>query len=145
MSNLTIGKLAKACGISVETIRFYEREKLLSEPARTASGYRLFPERTVKRLRFVTRSKALGFTLAEIKNLLSLSDNRDSEPAAVKALTEQKLALVTQRIADLERIKTALSDLSQSCPGDGCLDDCPIINALNADEHELDTPEANHE
>lgn len=140
MSNLTIGKLAKACGISVETIRFYEREKLLVEPARTASGYRLFPERTVKRLRFITRSKALGFTLAEIKNLLALSDNTGADSSAVKALTEQKLALVTQRITDLERIKAALSELSQSCPGEGCLDDCPIINALNADEIEITEP-----
>lgn len=139
MSAFTIGKIAKACGISVETIRFYEREGLLAEPARTASGYRIYPERTVKRLRFITRSKALGFTLAEIRNLLDLSDKKDTDKSAVKALAEKKLALVTQRIADLKRIRTALSELSESCPGEGCLDDCPIINALNADE--LESPE----
>ena len=137
MSNLTIGKIAKASGLSIETIRYYEREGILPEPGRTEAGYRIYPESSIARLRFVRRAKRLGFTLAEIRNLLMLSDGA-GDTAQVKALTEQKLALIKQRIEDLSRMRDALEELADRCPGTGCLDACPIINALSADADSLD-------
>jgi len=133
MATLTIGKVAKATGMGVETLRFYEREGLLAAPQRSAAGYRLYPESSIARLRFVRRAKQLGFTLTEIRNLLSLSDGSGSQ-RDVKAMTAKKLDLLTQRIADLERIRAALSELDERCDGDGCIADCPVIAALNDDE-----------
>lgn len=133
MTTLTIGKLAKACDVSVEAIRFYEREELLESPARTTSGYRQYSESAVKRLRFVRRAKTLGFTLNEIRNLLAISDNKEADQSEVKALTEQKIMLIADRIADLQRVQAALTDLSALCSGDGCIKSCPIIDALNSE------------
>lgn len=132
MSRLTIGKVAKAAGLGVETIRYYEREGLLPEPARTAAGYRIYAESSITRLRFIIRAKNLGFTLTEIKGLLHLSDG-GGDQADAKQLTDHKLNLIKQRIADLERMRDALQELSSSCSGDGCIEQCPIINALSAD------------
>lgn len=132
MSSVSIGKVARATELSVETIRYYEREGLLPEPSRSASGYRQYADNAVKRLRFIKRAKDLGFTLSEIQSLLSISDRR-GDKAEVKSLTENKLLLIKQRIADLKRIQSALSELSDQCDGDGCADDCPILNALGAD------------
>lgn len=132
MTALTIGKVAKAAELGVETIRYYEREGLLPEAARTASGYRIYSESSIARLRFVLRAKKLGFTLAEIKDLLRLSDG-DGNQAEAKELTERKLEIIEERISDLQRMRSALQELSASCPGDGCIDQCPIINALSAD------------
>lgn len=133
MNTLIIGKLAKACDVSVEAIRFYERERLLEKPSRTASGYRQYSESAIKRLRFIRRAKTLGFTLSEIRNLLAISDNKEGGMSEVKALTEEKISLIAERISDLQRIQAALSDLSSLCPGAGCVDKCPIIDALNDD------------
>lgn len=130
---LSIGKLAKACDVSVEAIRYYEREHLLDAPSRTTSGYRQYSESAVRRLRFIRRAKALGFTLSEIRNLLAISDNKEGGMSEVKTLTEEKISLITERIKDLQRIQAALSDLSSLCSGDGCVDNCPIIDALNDD------------
>lgn len=129
---LTIGKVAKAAGLGVETIRYYEREGLLPEPDRTTSGYRAYPESSITRLRFVLRAKKLGFTLTEIKDLLRLSDGEGVQ-AEVKQLTERKLTMIEERIADLQRMRDALQELSASCSGEGCIDQCPIIDALSAD------------
>lgn len=137
--NLSIGKLAQKCSVSVQAIRYYEKEKLLEEPARTVSGYRQYSSDAVKRLRFIRRAKELGFTLDEIRSLLAISDNKDADKSAVKQLTDQKLSLIGERIADLERVRTALSKLSDLCSGEGCIESCPIIEALNADEVEKST------
>lgn len=133
MSSVSIGKVATATKLTVETIRYYEREGLLPEPSRSASGYRQYSDSSVKRLRFIKRAKGLGFTLSEIQSLLTISDRR-GDKAEVKSLTENKLLLIQQRIADLKRIQLALSELSEQCDGDGCSDDCPILNALGADK-----------
>lgn len=133
MSALSIGKLAKACDVSVEAIRYYERERLLDAPSRTTSGYRQYSESAVRRLRFIRRAKALGFTLSEIRNLLAISDNKEGGMSEVKTLTEEKISLIAERIKDLQRIQTALSHLSSLCSGDGCVDNCPIIDTLNDD------------
>lgn len=128
--SLTIGKVAKASGLSVETIRYYEREGLLLPAGRSASGYRFYAESSVQRLRFIRRAKQLGFTLVEIRNLLMLSESHGDQ-SEIKALTQDKLTLIEQRIEDLQRMRTALQNLAERCPGQGCIDDCPIIVALN--------------
>lgn len=135
MNTLTIGKLAHQCDVGVETVRFYERKGLIKEPARSISGYRQYPEDAVRRLRFIRRSKNLGFSLAEIQTLLGLSEQA-TDKSEVKAMVVDKTALIQQKIDDLQRIKLALDNLAELCEGSGCIDDCPILSALN-DESSL--------
>lgn len=127
---ITIGRLAKSAGVGVETIRFYEREGLLSEPPRTESGYRQYHPDAVERLGFIRRAKALGFSLGEIRELLGLAEPT-GDRARVKALTEHKLAEIERRIDELRRMRRALSELDRQCSGHGRVDGCPIIEALN--------------
>ena len=124
-----IGQLAKRVGVAVDTVRYYERSDLLSPTGRLASGYRRYGEAELKRLRFIRRAKALGFTLAEIRGLLSLSAERNV--AKVKRAAEAKLANIEQRIDELERIGSGLRTLIQACPGHGRAEACPILNALS--------------
>ncbi len=133
MSTVTIGKVSKESGTPIETIRFYEREGLLPEAARTESGYRLYDKDAAKRLRFISRAKSLGFTLAEIREILNLQDSPASNRAGrseVKAITERKLADIERKIADLQRMQNVLSHLSQECSGKGGVTHCPIIETL---------------
>ena len=129
---LTIGRLADAASVGVETIRFYEREGLLEIPERTPGGYRLYPPETAERLAFIRRAKALGFSLAEIRELLGLAQP-EGDRARVKALTEHKLAEIDRRIEELRRMREALADLNRQCSGHGPVEGCPIIEALNED------------
>ncbi len=124
-----IGQLAKRAGVAVDTVRYYERNDLLSPTSRLASGYRRYGEAELKRLRFIRRAKALGFTLAEIRGLLSLSAERNV--AKVKRAAEAKLADIEKRINELERIGSGLRTLIQACPGHGRAEACPILNALS--------------
>ncbi|MDZ7829019.1 MAG: MerR family DNA-binding protein [Halofilum sp. (in: g-proteobacteria)] len=130
MSTLSIGRLAKSTGVGVETIRFYEREGLLEAPARTASGYRQYTPDAVSRLGFIRRAKQLGFSLGEIRELLSLA-GAEGDRAQVKALTEHKLAEIERRIEELHRMRAALAELNRQCSGRGPVAGCPIIEALD--------------
>lgn len=137
MSTQTIGQVAKTSGTPIETIRFYEREGLLPEAPRTASGYRLYDADAAKRLRFISRAKALGFTLAEIREILALQDNPTSGRtgrAEVKAITEKKLTDIERRITDLQRMRAVLSNLASECSGKGGVTHCPIIETLSGIE-----------
>jgi MerR family copper efflux transcriptional regulator len=129
---MTIGALAKKASVSVDTIRYYERGGLLPRPARRGSGYREYRDADVKRLRFVRRAGALGFTLAEIAELLSLSADRDV--AGVKRRAEQRLTQVEHKIAELTRVRQGLEKLVAACPGHGDLEHCPIIAALSGED-----------
>jgi len=135
MERMSIGRLAKTAEIGVETIRFYEREGLLPEPERTASGYRQYPADTVARLGFIRRAKRLGFSLGEIRELLGLAEAR-GDRGRVKALAEHKLAEIEQRIEELRRMRGALAELTRQCSGHGPVAGCPIIEALHENEHE---------
>lgn len=126
---LTIGRLAKTASVGVETIRFYEREGLMAAPERTASGYRLYPPEAAERLGFIRRAKGLGFSLAEIRELLGLAAP-SGDRAKVKALADHKLAEIDQRIAELRRMRQALAELDHQCSGHGPVEGCPIIEAL---------------
>jgi len=133
---LTIGRVAEQADVGIDTIRFYERRGLLPEPQRTASGYRLYTQETIRRLHFIRRAKALGFTLEEIIALLGLQDSPGAK-ADVRALTRYKLNQINNKIDDLQRMRDVLSSLEQDCAGTGDAECCPIIEAL-ADAPELD-------
>lgn len=131
---MKIGELAQRAGVGIDTVRYYERRGLLPLPMRQLSGYRRFEAKDITRLRFVCRAKALGFTLAEIRELLALYGRRGADMASVKATTTQKLADVESKIDELTRIRNGLRMLLASCPGHGAVDRCPILNALEGDE-----------
>ena len=121
--------LARATNCNLETIRYYESIGLMPAPPRTAAGYRIYDNGHVRRLRFILRARALGFSIEEIRALLQLLDSGDQTCAEVKARTEQHLADVRAKIADLRRIERVLATTAASCSGDDA-PDCPIIEAL---------------
>lgn len=128
---MTIGALASRAGVSVQTVRYYERRGLLDEPHRRASGYREYGPSTLHRLRFIRRAQELGFTLSEIAELLALRLDPHTTAADVKASAEHKIQDVEQKIRDLERIKHALTHLAGRCRGGrGPTGDCPLLDAL---------------
>jgi MerR family transcriptional regulator, copper efflux regulator len=134
MSALHISHVARRAGVGVDTVRYYEREGLIPEPPRRPSGYRLYPPETVDRLRFIRRAKELGFSLAEITELLSLSADRHSDMRGVKRKAEEKLGQVEQKIKELQRVRRGLKTLIAACPGHGELECCPIVAALSQGE-----------
>jgi Hg(II)-responsive transcriptional regulator len=133
MQTLTIGKLAKQSGVGIDTVRFYEREGLLPRASRTQSGYRLYSDNDVERLRFIRRAKGLGFSLEEIGELLDLNATRGSR-ASVKKLAQHRLSDLNQKISELTAIRDALAALVQQCNGEGSLKGCPIIEGVLAHE-----------
>jgi MerR family copper efflux transcriptional regulator len=134
---MTIGAVAKRVGVAIDTIRYYEREGLLPEPLRRASGYRSYDEGVVRQLRFIRRAKDLGFTLEEIRDLLALSADRKRGVKAVKLRAQERLAAIDQRIAELKRVRNGLEQLIDACPGHGSPDQCPILRALADKEDEV--------
>jgi len=129
--SLSIGQLAKQAGVGVETVRFYEREGLLAEPERRQSGYRQYQIDTVQRLLFIRRAKELGFTLKEIKELLSLRVDEDKTCADVRQQAEAKIADIENRIRSLQRMKRALVKVTRTCSSSGPTSECPILDALD--------------
>jgi len=132
MSNFSIGKLADSAGVAIDTVRYYERNGLLQPAGRLASGYRRYGEAELRRLRFIRRAKALGFSLEDIRTLLELSAERSV--AKVKRAAQLKLADIEARIAELERVGAGLRKLIAACPGHGRAEACPILNALTDEE-----------
>lgn len=130
MTTLKIGELARQAGVGVETVRFYERQGLLDEPQRRDSGYRQYEPEAVDVLRFIRRAKELGFTLKEIKSLLALRLDTNATKKEVRQQAEAKVADIEARIADLQRMREALSSLIEQCHGDGAASGCPILHAL---------------
>lgn len=128
--DMTIGKVARAAGVGVETVRYYQRSGLVPEPARPAGGVRRYSAETVARLRFIKRAQELGFTLAEVRRLLALGDSQSC--AKARALAAEKLLLVRARIADLERMRVVLESLIERCDAVRGKVACPIIQTLAA-------------
>ena len=127
---MKIGELARRRAVGVDTVRYYEREGLLPPPQRTASGYRQYQDADVARLRFVRAAKQLGFSLTRIRDLQALVDHED-DMAAVESAASSALDDVEHKLAELLRIRDDLRVLVASCPGQGALDACPILNALD--------------
>ena len=127
-TKLTIGKVATAAGVNVETIRFYQRRGLLAEPPKALGGFRHYDNTTIARLRFIKRAQALGFSLEEVIGLLALEQSNacsQTHDAAVR-----KLQLVEERIIDLQRIRLTLKSLVQLCEAGPTAVSCPIIESL---------------
>jgi Hg(II)-responsive transcriptional regulator len=134
MTGLTISQVAKVANVNLETVRYYEKRGLISEPPRTESGYRRFPEEVIERITFIKRAQQLGFTLEEIKQLLWISE-REKDANKVKAFTTHKIQEIEAKIHDLLIIKQTLTQLADQCEGSGSsMDQCPIIKAFNATE-----------
>ena len=131
---LTIGQVARAAGIGVETVRFYERQGVLAPPPRTGSGYRQYAADTVGRLRFVRRAERLGFTLREVKELLALGADPDADRADVREKAQSKIDDVREKVRDLKLVLAQLVRLRDTCHGTGPAVDCPILTALNGAE-----------
>ncbi len=134
MGTLPIGQVARRAGVGVETVRFYEREGLLEEPPRRASGYRQYSEQVVTRLHFIKRAKLLGFSLKEISELLRLRVDAQTSCDEVKQRTEAKLAEVEQKMVELQRMRQALLQVAALCTGPGPTSACPMLEALDQQE-----------
>lgn len=126
--DLTIGAFAKAAGVNVETIRFYQRKGLLAEPQRPHGGIRRYGQADVARLRFMKTAQRLGFSLDEIAELLRLDDG--AHCAEASRLAEHKLADVREKLADLARIESVLSQLVRACHAGKGKVSCPLIASL---------------
>jgi len=130
---MTISQAARLAGVGVETVRFYEREGLLDQPARPDSGYRQYTPDVVKRIQFIRRAKELGFSLKEIHELLTLRVEPKSSCADVKRQAEAKMDEIERKIEDLLRMKRALGQVAERCSGNGPRESCPILDALERD------------
>lgn len=126
---LTRGKLAAATGCNIETIRYYEKIALLPEPSRTASGYRIYGEGDIKRLGFIRKLRALGFSLDETRGLLTLVDGHDYTCGDVRAIAVAHIDTIRAKIADLKKMESTLDDMARACSG-GDVPECPIIDDL---------------
>ncbi|TAN21879.1 MAG: MerR family transcriptional regulator [Acidobacteria bacterium] len=125
---MTVGELARRASVNVETIRFYQRRRLLAVPSRPLGGIRRYGAEDLARLEFIKHAQRLGFSLGEVHELLRLEDGTHCREA--RSLGESKLALVRSRLADLRHIERALRDLVHRCGDGGGRLSCPLIAAL---------------
>ena len=130
---LTIGQVAVAADVNIQTVRYYERRGLVPAPRRSSAGYRQYDGDAVSRLRFIKRAQALGFSLAEIGELLALRIRHGSACEAVERKTRGKIELVEAKIRELERLKRTLERLAAACARRQPTDECPVLDAL--DDH----------
>jgi len=130
-SELTIGRVATLAGVNVETIRYYQRRELLSEPDKPHMGYRRYPADVVKRIRFVKRAQALGFTLEEVAELLRLEEARAC--VVTRDLAAHKMELIDRKLTGLAAMRKALAGLVQQCEKKQSSKGCPIIEVLEQD------------
>ena len=137
MKAMTISKAASRAGVGVETIRFYERRGLIQKPRKPEGyGYRVYPEETVQRIRFIRQAQEIGFKLREIDELLSLQADPSADCADVRALAAAKLEDVNRKIVQLENMRSALEELIAVCPASGALRACSILQALGSNGQE---------
>lgn len=135
MEQMTIGQLAAAAGVNVETVRYYQRRELLAIPDRPAGGIGRYTPSALTRLRFIKRAQSLGFTLDDVQALLSLDDGRDC--SAARQIGEHKLADVRQRLQALRVLESALQDLVSRCSTRKRKVTCPLIEALMQSEAQV--------
>lgn len=144
LKGMTIGRAAERAGVGVETIRFYERRGLIKQPPRPRSGgYRFYEDAVVERIRFIRQAQELGFSLREIKELLSLRADPAADCSDVRVQAVAKREEVDRKMAQLQHMRAALDVLIASCPGGGALRACTIIDALSGRaDAPADRPEA---
>ena len=129
---LTIGRLAQLGGVNVETVRYYEREGLIPKPPRTRAGYRVFPKDAPRRLRFIKRAQELGFSLLEVRELLSLRPPTDRPK--VRARAQAKLSEIEQKIQALQGMRRTITALVDRCDHCEQGNECPILESLDYEE-----------
>lgn len=134
MDNLTVSQLAREGGVNLQTVRYYERQGLIAPTARTEAGYRMFQPAAARQIRFIKRAQELGFSLSEIKELLSLRIDRHTTQADIRERAQAKLEDVAQKIRHLEAIHASLLRLIKSCRGCGPVSNCPILENLDQEE-----------
>jgi Hg(II)-responsive transcriptional regulator len=130
METLRIGEVAGRAGVNVQTVRFYERRGLLPEPPRRACGYREYAPESVRRVRFIKRAQELGFTLAEVEELLRLGEDSRIPCREVRATTEMKIADIEEKMRRLRAMRAALAALIESCVANR-EHHCPLLEALD--------------
>ncbi len=129
MQSMKRGKLAQSTGCNLETIRYYEKIALMHEPDRTESGHRVYSLDDQRRLKFILRSRELGFSIEQLRGLLNLVESDDYTCGEVLDVTTQRIADIKSKISDLKKLERTLSDMSSRCAG-GEVPDCPVINSL---------------
>jgi len=134
MEALKIGEVARQAGVNLQTIHYYERRGLLPKPPRTESNYRAYPEDAVLRVRFIKRAQELGFTLKEIKELLSLRAAPRTRCADVRNRAEAKVQGIDDKVRTLQAMRRALTRLIGECSGKGPVTQCPILEALDLED-----------
>ncbi len=130
MTALTIGKVAEAAGVGVETVRFYERKGLIAQPRKPEHGFRVYPDDAIRRIRFIRQAQELGFALRETEDLLALRTDPGSDCADVRVRAVAKLEDVERKLQQLQDIGGALKQVIAACPGRGALSGCSIIEAM---------------
>ena len=129
MKPLTIGLLAKAAEVNLETVRYYQRIGLINEPVKPSQGYRIYPEETLSRIKFIKRAQQLGFSLQEIQELLELGDGHCDD---IRLRAEQKQTQIDKQIKDLNKLRSTLADLINSCHKSTKANHCAIVDTLTA-------------
>ena len=130
IEKLTIGKLAQASAVGIETIRFYERKELIKQPKKQGA-FRYYPPELIDRIKFIKRSQELGFTLKEVKELLELKIKNQSKCSDVLEKTNNKIIEINEKIKDLKKMKKSLDGLAKCCMSDDMpLSDCPILECF---------------
>ncbi len=124
-----IGELSKRTGVKIETIRYYEKSGIMPDPPRSEGGYRKYRSEHLNRLRFISRCRQLGFSMADIEGLLGLVDDHGYTCAEVRSLTVAHADAVAEKIRDLKRLEKTLRDIASQCTGKD-VPDCPIIDGL---------------
>jgi Hg(II)-responsive transcriptional regulator len=132
MERLTIGQLAKQARVNRETIRYYERRRLLQRPSRSIAGYRVFSDDALERLRFIRHAKMLGFSLEEIRELLALRIHSIDTCDRVRERTQAKIADIDRKIEALQQMRRVLSELVAACSRRQKTEECPILGSLEA-------------
>jgi len=131
MDILTTGRLASLTEVNKETIRYYERRGLLNTPPRSTSGYRAYPEEAIAIVRFIKRAQALGFSLKEVAELLTLSGNSNTDCGDMRDTAMRKLADIEAKIKGLKAMEKTLKKIITACPGKGPLSKCSIVGSLS--------------
>ncbi len=136
MDILTTGRLASLTDVNKETIRYYERRGLLSPPPRSYSGYRAYPQEAISIVRFIKGAQALGFSLKEVAELLTLSGDSGADCGDMRDTAMRKLKDIEVKIKSLQSMRTTLKKIIKACPGKGPLSKCSIVGSLSCGSHE---------
>jgi Hg(II)-responsive transcriptional regulator len=132
-ATMRIGEVAKSAGVRIDTLRYYERRGLIDEPERVGAGYRAYGADVPRVIRFIKRAQELGFTLAEVQELLALRDGAGGDRTAARGVAETKLAEIDEKIRALQAMRGALAHLVAQCRAHGTHLACPILDALDGD------------